>query len=71
VVLNNAYATQAAVREPPPELDADMTASDLATALRELRFDGGNNQFRPIRIDADVRDYLVTALNVRHTARRT
>jgi len=59
-----------AVRDPPPELDADMTARDLAEVLRELRFDAGNHAYNAIRIDADVRDFLVAALITRHTVRR-
>ena len=47
-----------------------MTARDLAAVLRELRFDAGNHAYNAIRIDADVRDFLVAALITRHTVRR-
>ena len=56
-------------REPPAELDGDMRASDIANELRQLKFDGGNHAYNAIRIDADVRDYLVTRLT-RHVTRR-
>jgi hypothetical protein len=56
------------VREPPPELDADMTAGDIADELRRLHFD--RNEFSAIKIDKPVRDYLVAALSARHAARR-
>ena len=48
-----------------------MRASDIADELRQLKFDGGNNAFKAIRIDRDVRDYLLTTLTARHAARRT
>jgi len=57
-------------RKPPAELDGDMRASDIADELRQLKFDGGNNAFKAIRIDRDVRDYLLTTLTARHAARR-
>ena len=58
------------LRQPPIELDGDCRPTDLAEALRELRFDGGNNAFNAIRIDRDVRDYLVSTLSARHVTRR-
>jgi hypothetical protein len=56
------------VHEPPPELDADMTAGDIADELRRLNFD--DNEFSAIKIDKPVRDYLVNTLTARHAARR-
>jgi hypothetical protein len=55
------------IREAPPELDADMTASDIADELRQLKFE--HSEFNAIRIDADVRDFLVASLSAR-VARR-
>jgi hypothetical protein len=55
-------------REPPPELDCDMTASDIADELRALKFNDGK-QFNAVKLDADVRDFLVSAL-ARHVSRR-
>jgi hypothetical protein len=61
-----------ASRETPPELDADMRATDLVEELQRLKFNRGNNEFNSIKIDADVRDYLVTSLlNARHNTRST
>ena len=56
------------VREPPPELDADMTAGDIADELKRLTFD---REFNAIKIDEQVRDYLVNTLSARHATRRT
>jgi hypothetical protein len=56
-------------RELPPELDADMTAGDIADELRALKFNDGK-QFNTVKLDADVRDYLVTALSARYASRR-
>jgi hypothetical protein len=47
-----------------------MTASDIATELQRLKFTRGNNQFTAIKIDANVRDYLVSTLTARHATRR-
>jgi hypothetical protein len=49
-------------RTPPPDyLDGTMTRSELVTALEDIRFPphGGT---KPIELDADVRDYLLTLL---------
>jgi hypothetical protein len=51
-----------------PELDGDLQPGDLINGLRELKFDG--TEFRAVRIDRDVRDYLVNTLSTRHAARR-
>jgi hypothetical protein len=51
-----------------PELDGDLQLGDLINGLRELKFD--STEFRAVRIDRDVRDYLVNTLSARHTARR-
>jgi hypothetical protein len=48
-----------------PELTSDMTPSDIVHELRLLRFDRGNNEFKRIKIDGDVRDYLVSTLQPR------
>jgi len=62
-------------RRPPvrelPALDADMRPDDLVDELQRLKFDSGNNEFNAIKIDADVRDFLVAALSARHATRRT
>jgi hypothetical protein len=47
-----------------------MTASDIAAELRQLKFDDGNRAYNQIRIDRDVRDYLLASLTTRHTTRR-
>jgi hypothetical protein len=46
----------------PNELTFDMTPSDFAYVLRDLRFQGG---FRTIKLDRDARDYLLDALLAR------
>jgi hypothetical protein len=46
-----------------PELSAEMTASDIVYELENLRF--GPNEFRQIKIDEPVRDYLITRLATR------
>lgn len=56
------------LREPPPELDADMRPDDLVDELRRLKFD---REFNSIKIDEQVRDYLVASLSARHVSRRT
>jgi hypothetical protein len=68
-VLGCAVPRRQTSREPPPELDADMRAGDIADALRQLKFD--HSEFNAIKIDADVRDFLVTALNARYAGRRS
>jgi hypothetical protein len=40
-------------------LDADMTPADIADTLKRLHFTGGT---LTIRIDKDVRDFLVAAV---------
>jgi len=45
-----------------------MTPGDIADELRQLNFN--SNKFNAIKLDADVRDFLVSALNARHAARR-
>jgi len=52
-------------REPPPELDGDYRPTDLVEALRALQFDEGNHAFHAVRLDADVRDYLVRCLGMK------
>jgi hypothetical protein len=52
-----------------PELDADMTPGDIVHELRQLKFDRGNNEFKRIKIDGDVRDYLVNTLSARAVRR--
>ena len=54
------------LREPPIELDGDYKPTDLADALRALQFDNGNHAFHAVKLDQDVRDFLVAALRVRH-----
>ncbi len=48
-------------RTPPDFLDGSMTRSELVAALEDIRFPrhGGT---RPVELDADVRDYLLTLL---------
>jgi hypothetical protein len=57
-----------AIRQAPCELDADMTAKDIAAELRQLKFE--RDEFNAIKIDADVRDFLVASLSTRHATRR-
>ena len=57
-----------AIRTPPPELDADMRPDDLIDELRRLKFE--RDEFNAIKIDADVRDFLVASLSARHVSRR-
>jgi hypothetical protein len=52
-----------------PELDADMTPGDIVHELRQLKFDRGNNEFKRIKIDGDVRDFLVSTLSARQPRR--
>ena len=54
-------------REPPPELDGTLTAGDLAWELCQLDFQ--RCTFNAVRIDEDVRDYLVTRLTRQATRR--
>jgi hypothetical protein len=56
------------LREPAPEIDGDMTAGDIANELRQLKFE--RDEFNAIKIDADVRDFLVSTLSARHVSRR-
>jgi hypothetical protein len=50
-------------------LDADMRAGDIADALRQLNF--AHSEFNAIKIDADVRDFLVASLSARYAGRRS
>jgi glycerol-3-phosphate cytidylyltransferase-like family protein len=50
-----------------PELDGDCKVVDIVYQLQQLRFQP--NEFRQIKIDADVRDFLVTTPSAR-SARR-
>jgi hypothetical protein len=43
-------------------LDGDMTPSDLAYMLQHLHFRNGQNALSTIRIDRQVRDFLVRAI---------
>jgi hypothetical protein len=45
-----------------------MTAGDIADELRRLKFD--RDEFSAIKIDADVRDYLIASLSARYASRR-
>jgi hypothetical protein len=45
-----------------------MRPDDLIDELRQLKFE--HDEFSSIKIDADVRDYLVASLSARHAARR-
>jgi hypothetical protein len=47
------------LRNEPPVLDADMTPADIADVLKRLHFTGGT---LTIRLDKDVRDFLVAAV---------
>jgi len=49
----------ARIRNETPVLDADMTPADIADTLRRLHFTGGT---LTIRLDKDVRDFLVAAV---------
>jgi hypothetical protein len=49
----------------PDVLDEDMTPSDLVWALENLHFSNRQNALSTLRIDRQVRDYLIAAL--RHT----
>jgi hypothetical protein len=51
------------VREPPPELNQDMTPSDIVFELAQLQFD--HREFRRISLDRNVRDWLLTRLTAR------
>ncbi len=46
------------------ELDRDMTTADLVELLPSIRFPGGAS-FQPLRIDREVRDFLVRVLRTR------
>jgi len=56
------------IKETPPELDADMRANDIVTELQRLKFNG--DEFKAIRVDQHVRDYLVASLSARLVTRR-
>jgi hypothetical protein len=45
-----------------PELDGDMSKSDLAYVLETLRFTRSKDNTCLIRLDAPVRDYLLALL---------
>jgi len=47
------------IRTEPEVLDADMTPGDIADALKRLRF---TSYTLTIKLDKDVRDYLVRAV---------
>jgi len=47
----------------PCELNAEMTPADIAFELKQLQFE--HSEFRRIKIDADVRDFLVARLATR------
>jgi hypothetical protein len=47
-------------------LNADMTPSDLVFALEHLHFGRNRNALGTLRIDRQVRDYLVAALRRNH-----
>jgi hypothetical protein len=51
----------------PEILDEDMRPSDLVFALEHLHF--GHNALGTLRIDREVRDYLVATLHRNHAAR--
>jgi hypothetical protein len=51
----------------PEVLDEDMTPGDLVFALEHLHF--GRNALGSLRIDRQVRDYLVAALRRHHATR--
>jgi len=55
------------IREAPLELDADMRADDIVTELQRLKFNG--DEFKAIRVDRDVRDFLVSTLSARQPRR--
>jgi hypothetical protein len=57
------------IRTPPPELDCDMQPGDLIEELRRLKFNG-DDELKAIKVDRDVRDYLIASLSARHAARR-
>jgi hypothetical protein len=57
------------IREAPPELDCDMRPDDIVTELQRLKF-SGDDELKAIKVDRDVRDYLVASLSARHAARR-
>ncbi len=46
------------------ELDGDMTSADLIELLQSIRFPGGAG-FQPLRIDREVRDFLVRIIQTR------
>ena len=54
-------------REAAPELDADMR-DGIVDELQRLKF--YRNEFSAIKIDADVRDFLVASLSARHASRK-
>jgi hypothetical protein len=47
------------IRTEPSTLDADMTPGDIADTLKRLHFTGGT---LTIKLDKDVRDFLVAAV---------
>jgi hypothetical protein len=47
------------IRTEPQTLDADMTPADIADTLKRLHFTGGT---LTIKLDKDVRDFLVAAV---------
>jgi hypothetical protein len=46
-------------------LDGDMSLTDLADALRQLRFPASNEGFRAVRIDSAARDYIAACIELR------
>jgi hypothetical protein len=57
-LLKMAEADTITIRR-PEDLDADMTRTDLIEVLERLRFNNGHSV---VRIDRDVRDFLVRLL---------
>jgi hypothetical protein len=53
------YLAIAVARNEPEILDQDMTPGDIVAALERLKFHG---DFRTIKVDGPVGDYLVSTL---------
>jgi hypothetical protein len=62
------HEPEPACRKTPLALDADMTVRDIADELQRLDF--ARARFNLIRVDRQVRDFLVASLTTRRAARR-
>jgi hypothetical protein len=61
---NSDYLATAVARNEPGVLDREMTPTDIVEVLKRLNFHWFGQQ-RTIKIDKDVRDYLLAAIVAR------